>query len=164
MIIDEKNTQFRKKWNELLDHRERERLKEVSGKYQGEGNKVNKIKMHTNIQSMACNIRGRNTLGKRQELAEQWEKDKIDVAMLSERQKNAGGIEKGGTWGKYVCFFSTGINPKTRDAQEKIRENKVAKIRERSRKKKKGIEPTPIAKPRKPAPKEDPKQKGKGQR
>ena len=56
---------------------------------------MDNIKMHTKIQCAACNVRGMNTLGKRRELADQCEKDKIDVAMLSETQKNAGGIEKG---------------------------------------------------------------------
>ena len=43
--------------------------------------------MHEKIQFIACNVRGMNTLGKRQELAEQWERDKIDVAMISETKK-----------------------------------------------------------------------------
>ena len=39
------------------------------------------------MQFIACNVKGINTLGKRQEFAEQWERDKIDVAMISETQK-----------------------------------------------------------------------------
>ena len=106
----------------ILITQERERLKEAGCKYQGEGNKVSKIQMH---------VRGINTLGKEQELANQWEKGKINVAMLSDMQKNTGDMERGRPWGKYVCFYNTGTNPKTRDAQEKIRENRAAKFRKK---------------------------------
>ena len=50
-------------------------------------------------------------------------KNKTHVATLSETQRNIGGMEKAGPWGKFVCFFSTGIDPKRRDANEKGRDN-----------------------------------------
>ena len=39
--------------------------------------------MPTKIKLTACNARGINTLGKKQELARQWETYNIDIAMLS---------------------------------------------------------------------------------
>ena len=59
-------------------------------------------------------------------------------------------METGGPWGKYVCFFSTGINPKTREAQDKNRESKAAKIRQNSRNNKKQVILMLMTKPRKP--------------
>ena len=43
-----------------------------------------KIQMHQSINTVTTHVRCINTLGKRQDLAQQWEKDKIHVAMLSE--------------------------------------------------------------------------------
>ena len=43
--------------------------------------------MRESMQFIACNVRGTNALGKRLESAEQWGRDKIDVAMISETQK-----------------------------------------------------------------------------
>ena len=42
--------------------------------------------------------------------------------MLGETQRNVGVMEKSGPWGNYVCFFSTGIDPKKREANEKRKE------------------------------------------
>ena len=78
--------------------------------------------------------------------------------MISETQKTTGGMEKGGPWGKHACFYSSGFGPKLRDTQENKRENKAAKVRRKCRKKK-GIDPTPMAKPR---PKTQKTEKGKG--
>ena len=61
-----------------------------------------KIKMHEQMQFIACNVRGINTPGKKQDLTEQWGRDKIDVAMISEVQKNTGGIEKGAPLGASI--------------------------------------------------------------
>ena len=68
--------------------------------------------MHQTNNIVMTNVRCINTLGKRQELAQQWEKYRVHIAMLSETQGNMGGTEKAGPWGKYVCFFSTGTDPK----------------------------------------------------
>ena len=111
------------------------------------GGTTNKIKKHEIIQFIACNVRGINTLGKRQELARQWENDKVDVIIISETQKNTGGMEKGGPWCKYECFISSGIRPKLRDDQEKKREKHAAQIRQ-NRRKKKGTKPAQMAKPK----------------
>ena len=59
--------------------------------------------MHEQLQFIACNVRGINTLGKRQELARQWETDKVYAAMTGEKQKNIGGIEKRRTM-EQVCM------------------------------------------------------------
>ena len=53
----------------------------------------------------------------------------MHVAMLSETQRNIRGMEKAGPWGKYVCFFSTGIDPRKREANEKRRDLKSTEIR-----------------------------------
>ena len=72
-------------------------------------------------------------------------------------------MEKEGPWGKYVCFFSTGINPKTRAAQEELREIKATKMRQRNWKKKKKVSPKAFAKPQKPEkPQQEGSNKGKG--
>ena len=36
---------------------------------------------------IVANVRGINALGKRQQLATQWEEDKVDIVMLTEMQK-----------------------------------------------------------------------------
>ena len=65
-----------------------------------------KITVHEKIQLIACNIRETNALSKMQGLAKQWKHDKVDVAVISETQKNTGGMESGGPWSKYACFLS----------------------------------------------------------
>ena len=97
-------TKFKKKWKEHSENRENDRVK-TEGSYNNSGRwqkeeQATKIKMHTKIQFTACNVRGINALGKRQELARQWAKNDIDIAMLSETQNNTGGMEAGGPWGK----------------------------------------------------------------
>ena len=121
-----------------MEHREREQQQAVGRENDGdkhwEWNQPKKLQMHEKLQLIACNVRGINTHGRRQELSEQWERYKIGIAMISEAQKNTGGMGKGGPWGKYACFYSSGIIPKLRDAQEKKRENKTAKVRRKLRK------------------------------
>ena len=122
--------------------------------------------MFQTINTVTTNVRCINTLGKRQELAQQWEKDNVHVAMLSEIQRNMGGMEKAGPWGKYVCFFSTGIDFKKREANEERRDLKATERRRTARNKKGKLEPKAMAKA-KPKVKEGEeagkgKEKGKG--
>ncbi len=91
--------------------------------------------MHETIRAITANIRGINASGKRQILSTKWEKEGIDIAMLSEVQKNTGGTEKEGHWGKYTVFFSTGINPKKREELEQSRERKACETKKKNRKK-----------------------------
>ena len=63
-------------------------------------------------------------------------KNDIDITLFSEKQKNTGGMEAAGPWGKHVCFFSTGINPKKRETQEQNREKKATKNIKKNRNKK----------------------------
>ena len=84
-----------------------------------------KLHMFENLNAITANIRGINACGKRQILSGKWEKEGIDIALLSEVQKNTGGMEKEGHWGKYTIFFSTGINPKKREEHEQNREKKA---------------------------------------
>lgn len=81
-------------------------------------------------------------------LGAKWEKAGIDIALLSEVQKNTGGMEKEGQWGKYTVFFSTGINPKKREELEQNREKKACETKKRNRKKKGKVEPAPKPKQR----------------
>ena len=60
-----------------------------------------KLHMFENSKALTANIRGINACGKRQILSAKWEKEGIDAALLSEVQKNTGGMEKDGQWGKY---------------------------------------------------------------
>jgi hypothetical protein len=109
--------------------------------------------MHTKINLTVENVRGINELSKRQQLAATWYNDNIDIALVSETQKNTGGMETGPTWGnEFIAFFSTGISPKARETAEKQRESKGnAKKRTRKRKIKPGDTiPTPMAKAKKP--------------
>ena len=59
-----------------------------------------KLHMFQNFKTITANIRGINACGKRQILSAKWEKEGIDVALLSEVQKNTGGMEKEGQWGE----------------------------------------------------------------
>ena len=122
--------------------------KAAAGHTQTKGHSTRKKKMHENIRAITANIRGINSCGKRQILSTKWEKEGIDIALLSEVQKNTGGMEKEGQWGKYTVFFSTGINPKKREELEQSRENKTCEAKRRRRKKKGKPDPTPIAKPK----------------
>ena len=97
------------------------------------------------INTVTANIHCINTLGKRQELAKQWEQDKVHVALINETKRNIGGIEKGAPWGKYVCFHSTSIDPKKREANEKRREQQTVGQKEAKEKERK-IEPRLMAK------------------
>ena len=111
--------------------------------------------MFENLKAITANIRGINACGKRQILSAKWEKEGIDAALLSEVQKNTGGMEKEGNWGKYKVFYSTGVDPKKREEQEQKRENKATEIIKNTQEKKGKIEPAPICKPK-------PKQKPTG--
>jgi len=91
--------------------------------------------MHENIKAITANIRGINASGKRQIPSTKWEKEGVDIALLSEVQKNTGGMEKEGQWGKYTVFFSTGINPKKREELEQSRERKACEAKKKRRKK-----------------------------
>ena len=50
--------------------------------------------MHENIKAITANIRGINASGKRQIPSTKWEKEGVDIALLSEVQKNTGGMKK----------------------------------------------------------------------
>ena len=119
----------------------------VAGHTKARGHNTRKLHMHENLQAITANIRGINACGKRQTLADKWEREGVDIAMLTEVQKNTGGMEKEGQWGKYTVFFSTGVNPKKREEMEHKRETKAAETQKKSRKKRGKAEPTPIAKP-----------------
>ena len=93
--------------------------------------------MFTNFHAITANIRGINSCGKRQILAAKWEKEKVDAALLTETQKNTGGQEKGGAWGNYTVFFSTGICPKKREEMEKKKRH-GSYPHQKEKKKKKG--------------------------
>ena len=103
--------------------------------------------MHENLKAITANIRGINACGKRQILSAKWEKEGIDIALLSEVQKNTGGMEKEGQWGKYTVFFSTGINPKKREELELNREKKTCEAKKRKRNKKGRLTLHQFAKP-----------------
>jgi hypothetical protein len=76
--------------------------------------------MDKTIKISVNNERGMNAISKRQQLANQWEAEDIDVAMMGETNKNTGGMEDGSSWGnEYIVFFSTGVKPKTKEEQEK---------------------------------------------
>ena len=118
------------------------------GKARGKGKHAeeSRISMHKKIMLTLCNERNINAIAKRQQLAQQWEAEKIDVALMSETNKNTGGMEDGSSWGnEYIVFFSSGIKLKTREEQEKkILKNWEAAQR-KTRKKKGKPNPTPIA-------------------
>jgi hypothetical protein len=102
--------------------------------------------MHTTLNISIDNERGINALAKRLQLAHSWEAEGVDVALMGETQKNTGGMETGASWSnEYVAFFSTGIKPKVREMQEKKRLEKWDATK-KTRKKKTGISPRPIAK------------------
>ena len=105
---------------------------------QAQNKKPNQRKLHMfeNLKAITANIRGINACGKRQTLSAKWEKEGIDAALLSEVQKNTGGMEKEGNWGKYTVFYSTGIDPKKREAREQKREQKATEIIRKRRKEK----------------------------
>ena len=84
-----------------------------------------KTKMHERLNAITANIRGIHTSGKRQILANEWEQEGIDIALLTEVQRNIGGMEKGGPCGKYTVFFSTGICPEKSEEQENRREQRA---------------------------------------
>ena len=69
--------------------------------------------------------------------------------MLSETQKITGGIEEGGSWGQSVCFYSTGISPKTREAQEKTEKPRQRKSGRKAELRTKNTIPAPMAKQKK---------------
>ena len=93
--------------------------------------------MHKQINTVTMTVRCINSVGKRQELAKQWEKDKLHSALLGETQRNIGGMEKGGPLGEYICFCGTGVDPKKREANGKRREPRAAeKKKEEGRKRK----------------------------
>jgi murein L,D-transpeptidase YafK len=103
--------------------------------------------MHTALNISTNNERGINTLTKRQQLAYSWDKEKIDIAMMAETQKNTGGMESGKIWGnEYTAFFSTGIKPKVKDNEERKRLEKWEKAKKRKMRKRTNT-PQPIAKP-----------------
>ena len=109
-----------------------------------------KLPMYENMHAITANIRGINSCGKRQILAAKWEREKIDIALLTETQKNTGGMEKEGAWGKYTVFYSTGICPKKREEQEKHREEQASATRKKRRKKKGQTIPAPMSKAKPP--------------
>ena len=109
--------------------------KATAGHSQAPSYTQRKLHMHENIKAIPANIRGINASGKRQILSAKWEKEGIDIALLSEVQNNTGGMEKEGHWGKYTVFFSTGINPKKREELERSRERKACETKKRNRKK-----------------------------
>ena len=132
---------------------------------------VDKIKMHTKLNLCINNERGINTIAKRQQLAAEWEQEKIDIAIMAETQKNTGGVEEGTSWGnEYITFFSTGISPKKREEQEKKRQKKWDKQKPKKRRNRKRA--APLAKAEKTEErkeklkariaKEEESQKGKG--
>ena len=81
---------------------------------QSQNNKPNERKLHMfeNLKAITANIRGINACGKRQILSAKLEKEGIDAALLSEVQKNTGGMKKEGNFGKHTGFYSTSIDPK----------------------------------------------------
>ena len=109
--------------------------KVTKGHTQAKGHNERKLRMHENLNAITANIRGINSCGKRQILSDKMEKEGIDIALLSEVQKNTGGMEKEGQWGKYTVFFSTGINPKKREELEQKREVKAAETKKETEKK-----------------------------
>ena len=90
MQLNATKPEFRKKWKEHLEPKESTQQKAMGKASEGDRHwdSPRKIRMHEKMQFIACNVRDMNTLGKRQELAEQRERDQIDVAMISETQKN----------------------------------------------------------------------------
>ena len=93
--------------------------KATKGHTQARGHNKGKVKMFENIKAITANIRGINTCGKRQTLANKWEKECVDLALLTEVQKNTGGMEKEGNWGKFIVLYSMGIDPKKRKNKNK---------------------------------------------
>ena len=121
--------------------------KVIAGHTKARGHNTRRPKMHEDLRAITANIRGINSGGKRQTLSKKWEKEGIDIALLTEVQKNTGGMEKEGQWGKYTVFFSTNINPKKKEEMDNRREAKAAETKRKSRKKKGKPDPKPIAKP-----------------
>ena len=77
MLSKGKKPEF-EKMKEHLENREKDREKAEnnigsSGKWKGD-KEATKVKTHTKTKITACNVRGIDTLGERQELARQWEK------------------------------------------------------------------------------------------
>ena len=58
----------------------------------------------------------------------------IDIAMFQETNKNLADVENGDAWKGYTVFFSTIVNPKTRDNENKKREDKMVQRTKRQRK------------------------------
>ena len=119
----------------------------TAGHTKARGHNERRLQMHENLKAITANIRGINACGKRQTLADKWEREGVDIALLTEVQKNTGGMEKEGQWGKYTVFFSTSINPKKREEMEHKREVKAAETQKKIRKKRGKPDPKPIAKP-----------------
>ena len=115
---------IKKTYFERKRKRKRER-KDGDGRSEKSDNNCNerqehqahKVSMFTKLSTVVANIRGINSWGKRQRLAKQWERETVDMALLSETQTNTGGIEQGSQWGNYVCFYTTGFSPTLRETQ-----------------------------------------------
>ena len=112
-----------------------------------EKKKVQKIPMHHCIKISVNNERNMNAIAKRQQLANQWEEERIDLAMMGETNKNTGGMEDGPSWGnEYIVFFSSGVKPKVKDEQERKRLENWEKAQKKRRRKKGKADPQPMAK------------------
>lgn len=81
-----------------------------------------KITRNSNLKIGTYNIRNINEIGKRQELTK-WAKDNnMDIILLQETKRNTSDLENGGIWEEYTIFYSTSVDPKVREKEEKSRE------------------------------------------
>ena len=90
-----------------------------------------KIKMFSRIKVTIANVRGINAFGKRQQLAKQWEEDKVDIAMLSETQKTLGEWNKacnGSTTPAFLALASAQNRGKRQKRKGKRKARQLGKI------------------------------------
>jgi hypothetical protein len=80
----------------------------------------NKLKPYTRIRGATLNVKSFNTITKREVVTQLMKDQGYDIMLLTETNVNLNSWEK---WDGFVCIFSTGVDPKVREREEKKREN-----------------------------------------
>ena len=84
--------------------------------------KSNALKVNRTIRAACLNVRGLNKITKRELLMDIMRKQNYEVMLLSETNVNTSSFE---VWNGFTCFFSSSIDPKIREREEKKRESKT---------------------------------------
>ena len=71
----------------------------------------NKLKPYTRIRGATLNVKSFNTITKREVVTQLMKDQGYDIMLLTETNVNLNSWEK---WDGFVCFFSTGVDPKVR--------------------------------------------------